>query len=164
MNIFKAVVLNKFGLSMLGRARQCHNKPHRKGLPASIIIGVFVLAGAAGWANAGNETAKLHIQSTILPSLEYRILHEPSVLRITKRDIRKRKDKRKRHKRVKNGTILSVETNSVNGYILSVQSLASEVFTSVEVKIELGGPSFVLSPGGSMDIHVPYNGKNHNTK
>jgi hypothetical protein len=114
---------------------------------ATLIIAVlFVLVTTPVYS--GSVIAKLHIQARVLPSLEYRVLHEPPVFKITPADIKKG------YKDVIDGTVLSVTTNNTNGYMLSVCRQESDVIDSITVNV--GGVSHPLHSGGCVDLHIPF--------
>jgi hypothetical protein len=70
---------------------------------------------------------------------------------------------RSRTLEIERGTVVSITTNTTEGYILSVLSLPSPVFTVVKVELKESGQSFSLGPGRSVAIHVPYSGRSRDT-
>lgn len=148
-----------------------------KGLTTVIVTSLFLLA-FTGLAYSGSVTGQLHIEATVPPTLEFRIVHEKHDLKITKSDADKG------YKNVENGTILSVTTNNPNGYIISIyanplvstedkkdkmdkkdkdgEDRVFEVYTSVTVTVD--GRSFGIAPGGSVEIHMSATSKTNDTK
>lgn len=148
-----------------------------KGLTTGIVIALFLLA-FADLAHSGSVTGQLHIEATVPPMLEFRIVDEKHDLKITKSDADKG------YKNVNNGTIISVTTNNSNGYVISVSAnpLVStedkkdkrdkkdkdgedrvfEVYTYVTVMVD--GRSFGVAPGGNVDINMPATSKTNDTK
>lgn len=153
-----------------------------KGLTTGIVTALFLLA-FAGLAHSGSVAGQLHIEATVPPTLEFRIVHEKHDLKITKSDAEKG------YKNVNNGTIISVTTNNSNGYVISVsaqplvgtedkkdekdkkhkkdkdkdgEDRVFEVYTYVTVTVD--GRSFGIAPGGSVDIHMPVSSKTNDTK
>lgn len=142
-----------------------------KGLTTGIVTALFLLA-FAGLAHSGSVTGQLHIEATVPPTLEFRIVDEKHDLKITKSDADKG------YKNVNNGTIISVTTNNSNGYVISVSAnpLVStedkkdkdgedrvfEVYTYVTVMVD--GRSFGVAPGGNVDINMPATSKTNDTK
>jgi len=142
---------------------------------------LFLVLLSAGAANAGRAVAMMQVRATILPWLRYTIIAEPVALVVTaseeqenervgehgrdeadKESRREEGEKNNAEKSVveiERGTLLSVDTNTTDGYVLSVQSFESGAFTTVKIRVEDGGPSFALAPGGSVEVHLPYNGR-----
>jgi len=142
-----------------------------KRLTTAYMVAFFIFLVLGSEAYGGKTSTLMHIRATIPPQLNYSILHEPAALEITDENTEdkdkenernnKHEEKKNRELKIKDGTILSVDTNTTEGYILSVQSLPSNVFISVKIKVEGNGPKFRLSPGGSVEVHIPYSGKSH---
>jgi len=153
---------------------------------AICMMVLFLVLLAAGAANAGRAITLMQVRATILPWLRYTIIAEPAALVVTaseeqenervgehgrdeaddeadKESRREEGEKKyaaeKRAIEIERGTLLSVDTNTTDGYVLSVQSFESNAFTTVKIKVEDGGPSFALAPGGSVEVHLPYNSR-----
>ena len=101
--------------------------------------------------NGKSVTDKLYIRATVPPEFKYRIIHQPSFLKITPDDIKKG------YKEVKDGSIISITTNNPNGTQLSISCEENMIFTSVTITLE-GGGHYELFPGNNIDIPVPYRG------
>jgi len=148
--------------------------------PALVLL---VVGLGAGPVRSAQSSSQMRVEVTVMPRVDYRIVREPAALVIPgdaheeerggreekheKEDREgrvERHDRRRMEMKIKNGTIVSVETNSTDGYILSLQSVESHVFTSVRIKVEGIGESLRLTPGGSAEAHIPYNGKRRDLK
>lgn len=135
------------------------------GIIVCVIASMFLLLISTASIYAASVTSKLHVQVTILPTLDYRII-ESRDLHITQADIKKG------YKNVENGTILSISTNDTNGYVLSVSSqelfgygdveFDENLYTSVTITID--GNAYTIPAGGSVDIPIPYEGMGHKIK
>ncbi len=149
-----------------------------------VITGAFFVLISTSAIYAASVSAKLHVQVTILPYLDYRIIETRS-LHVNTSDIRKG------FKNVENGTILSISTNDTNGYVLSVSSQAlfgyggtqadelhkgnghdagtdfidanaGNLYTSVTITVD--GSAYTIPAGGSVDILIPFEGMGHKIK
>lgn len=142
----------------------------------------FAVVLASGVARGGRAVAYMQVSATILPWLRYTIIEEPGSLDVAgdleeyhagdlgqdhgeKKEAGDERDKtaEKRTLEVEPGTVVSITTNTREGYILSVQSLPSPVFTVVKVKVKDSGQSFFLAPGQDVALHLPYDGKSSDT-
>jgi len=145
----------------------------------------FLVILASGTAQGGRAVAYMQVSATILPWLRYTILEEPGSLDIgggleehheSDHDLHDASPEghhgERAHEKswqgprtleVEPGTILSITTNTTEGYVLSVQSLPSPVFTVVKVELKESGQSFFLRPGESVALHLPYEGKGTDT-
>jgi len=124
-----------------------------KRVTTAIII-AFILTVAKAYG--GSVSTNLQVRAWLQTGIEYRIIHERKLLKINP------SDKKKGYKNIKSGTILSVKTDNPNGYIISVACHESELFVSLEVRE--GDRSFMLTPGGQVDIIEPNSGKKHDMK
>jgi len=130
-----------------------------KKLCSLAVVLVFLLLAFAGTTHSGAQTAEIRIQARVLPRLSFRILDQPSVLRIKKRELKKGKPGAK--SRIKGRTVIAVESNNPAGYILRVQARDSRFLSSIEVTLKKSGQVFRLRPGGQIQIHIPNRGKDH---
>ena len=112
-----------------------------------LVVGAS-LAICAVESDAKTASSNLQINATVPVTLQYRILHQVRMLKISKRDAEKS------HVSVENGTIFRAKTNSPSGYMIVIQSQLVDFFQSVTILIE--GRQFVLSPGGTIEIPLPY--------
>jgi hypothetical protein len=115
-------------------------------LTLALLSFLFAVSEKSG----GNATAQLPVQVTVPPTLDYKIIKETSFLSIKAKDIERG------YKDVKTGTIISVSTNSINGYALSIYCQNGGFFTSVRISVD--SDSYLVSPDGAVDIYYPYNG------
>ena len=98
---------------------------------------------------AETDTTELHIRASVPPLVIYNIISENQYLDISKSDIRKG------YEEVRSGTIMSIKTNTQDGYLISIHLLASEAYISVTVQFDDDGRLFELLPGSNIDIHMP---------
>ena len=150
-----------------------------KSLTAGLVMAPFLLV-FAGLASGASANGQLHIQATVPPVVEFRIVHEEHKLKIAKSDAKKG------YKEVNNGTIISVTSNTTNRYVISVsarplpsaedneekknekrkkdhdgEDSAAEVYTYVTVTVD--GRTFGTAPGGSVDIQMPATSQTNDT-
>ncbi len=148
----------------------------------------FLVILASSVARGGRAVAYMQVSATILPWLRYTIIEEPGSLDVggvgggleehhendhDRHDAgleghygekaHEKAGKEPQTLEVEPGTILSITTNTTEGYVLSVQSLPSPVFTVVKVELKDRGQSFFLGPGESVALHLPYDGKGSDT-
>lgn len=112
-----------------------------------LAVGI-ILSICSVESDAKTASSNLQINATVPVTLQYRILHQVRMLKISKRDAEKS------HVSVENGTIFRAKTNSPSGYMIVIQSQLVDFFQSVTILIE--GRQFVLSPGGTIEIPLPY--------
>ena len=98
---------------------------------------------------AETTTTELHIRANVSPLVIYNIISENQYLDISNSDIRKG------YKEVRNGTIMSIQTNTQDGYLISIHLLASEAYTSVTVQVDDDGRLFELLPDSYLEVHMP---------
>ena len=104
---------------------------------------VCEVVGAAG-------TEKVHIQTTVTAWVEYKVLKEKTTIKVAKKDIDRG------YKHINAGTIISVSTNSTDGYYLSIFCKDRGFLQSISVI--LGSGSYLVYPGNQVDILLPYKG------
>ncbi len=108
-------------------------------------------------ANGGSVSSELNVSVTVSATLDFQIKRDQSEIKIKKKDLKKGR------KKIKNGTVILIKTNSVDGYIIQIQVMDSPFFTSVKVQIGQG-PQHELLPGDIQEIHIPYSGKKKEKK
>ena len=108
----------------------------------------------AGNACAETQSHLVNISTRVAPALKYQILHEEKELAVTEADIAKG------YIDITSGMILTVRTNSRNGYLLwfSVNDNLLQ-----EVTIYSDKNAFRLMQSGG-EIHMPYKGQNYVAK
>jgi hypothetical protein len=159
-------------------------KPLRRSMMKYYLTIMMVAALAFGnIVYSRSVTSKLAVQATVLPTLSFRIIREASGLKITKADINKG------YIDVSSGTVFTVTTNSMQGYILFVtanrlQSMGrvnepsdehrdgsrqngsknriNDVFTSVT--LYTNGNTYQILPDGSVDVLMFTHGLTPETK
>ena len=114
----------------------------------SLVFFLFFLF--LGKASGETASTELNIRANVPPLVEHKVLHERRLLRISRVSILRGE------KWVVAGTIVGVKSNSQDGYLLSVQSLSTELYTSVTVQIMGEGQLFEIPSGGSIGIHIPH--------
>lgn len=102
-----------------------------------------------GEVSGKSAETELHIEATVVPKLDYRILREPNAFKLTPAGIKKGYEDSNEE------TVISVTTNDTNGYMISVMSHSIENVTSIVVTTD-DGVSYVIYPGGGVEIHIPY--------
>ena len=112
-----------------------------------LAVGI-ILSICSVESDAKTASSNLQINATVPVSLQYRILHQVRRLEISK------KEAKRGHVTVEDGTIFRAKTNSRSGYMIVIQSQLVDFFQSVTILIE--GQQFVLSPGGTIEIPRPY--------
>lgn len=105
-------------------------------------------------AFAGTDKDSLHVSAKVLPYVKYDIQHQEVYLTLTQKDIDRG------YKDISNATIISVKTNSVNGYLLNI-FISNNIFS--KVILSDGTNDYYLSEMGG-EVHFMYNGRNYVTK
>lgn len=119
-----------------------------------IAITIAILLLSAGYTLATENTSVINVKTRVLPVLKYSILHQESNLIITQEDINKG------FIDIHEAVVLSVKTNSTNGYLLTL-SLESNMFSRVTVHNENNVYNFSETGG---EIHMPFQGMNVTTQ
>ncbi len=119
-----------------------------------IAITIAILLASAGYSSATENTSVINVKTRVLPVMKYSILYQESNLTITQEDINKG------FIDVQEAVVLSVKTNSTNGYLLAF-SLESNMFSRVTVRNE--NNVYNLSETGG-EIHMPFHGMNVTTQ
>lgn len=143
---------------------------------AVLLIVIFFLA-AIGDARGKSVDDSLNVSARVSQRLEFRIVRDPHRLEIT------RSGARKGFESVVNGTVISVVTNNLEGYVLAVSARGhvrevkkkhdeddkdgkkekhdrdekkgdGGTFTSVTLTMD--GNSYYLPADGEIEIHVPF--------
>ena len=112
-----------------------------------LAVGIILSIGSVE-SDAKTASSNLQIDATVPVTLQYKILYQVRLLKISKKEAERGLVK------VEDGTILSAKTNSRSGYRIVIQSQLVDFFQSVTILIE--GQQFVLSPGGTIEIPRPY--------
>ncbi len=120
----------------------------RKEITIIILIISLVLAGAAF---AGTGSSVLNISTRVISVFTYNVIYSESALIITNKDLEKG------YMDIPGGLVLSVKTNSTNGYVLWV-ALNDALLSNV--KIFSGNNAYSLSRSGG-EVHMPYQGKKY---
>lgn len=125
-----------------------NNKVRRVRVGCVCLAVGIILSICSVESDAKTASSNLQINATVPVTLQYKILHQVRLLKISK------KEAERGHVKVEDGTILRAETNSRSGYRIVIQSQLVDFFQSVTILIE--GQQFVLSPGGTIEIPRPY--------
>lgn len=126
-----------------------------KSLKTSIFM-VLALLIFSGQTEAASVSSSLQIQATVPASMQFRIEKQKHSLTVTKSDLRKGT------KKVDNGTVISVSTNSASGYVISVspqplsaQAAQNETGIYSAVTVSVDGRTYSIAPGGHAEIRMP---------
>jgi hypothetical protein len=115
----------------------------------TIIIGLIIMATFfSGNAFAGNTSAVMQVNARVLPFAKYNVLHQEKEFVVTEADLNRG------YVYVPSAMVLSVRTNSSNGYLIMV-SVASGPFN--ELVIYDGNASYNISDSGG-ELYMPYEG------
>lgn len=121
-------------------------------LKISAVAAVFIAAVLfSGTAPAGTVSGLLEVRAYVLPSIDYEVRNTRRDITVTPADIRKGR------KRVPNGTMISVRSNSPGGYLLTVCLGDINGITSAD--IFLNGTAHRVAPNGCVEIQGPYSGR-----
>ncbi len=120
----------------------------------SIIAIISFMLITAGDALAGSSTALMNIRTWVLPIAKHTIVHQKNNLIITQADIERG------YVDARRAMILSIKTNSTNGYLLGF-SVVSGFFR--ELRVLDGNNTYTVSRLGG-EVHIPYEGMNYITK
>ena len=101
-------------------------------------------------ASAMSEENVIYARARVLPVLKYSVIHQESSINITKADLEKG------YLDVNRALILSVKTNSTNGYSLSL-FIDSNLFNGVT--LFNGNNSYRFKETGG-EVHMPFQGLN----
>ncbi len=115
-----------------------------------IITIITLLAALSENVFAGSKSAILQVTTRVLPVAKYSILYQTDNLIITETDIKKG------YIDVQKAMVLSIKTNSANGYIL-LFSVGSSVAN--ELTVFDGNNAYKFSEAGG-EVPMPYQGKN----
>jgi hypothetical protein len=116
-----------------------------------IGIAIIILILTAGLASADTKSAILQAYVRVLPVIKHTILHQETEFTITEADITKG------YVDVPNAIVLSVKTNSSNGYLL-LFSVGGGFFN--ELIVYDGDNTYILSEAGG-ELHMPYQGMDY---
>lgn len=117
----------------------------------SIIAIISFMLITAGDALAGSNTALMNIRTRVLPIAKHTIIHQKNNLIITRADIERG------YVDVQRAMILSIKTNSTNGYLLGF-SVVNDLFR--ELRVLDGNNTYTVSRSGG-EVHMPYEGMNY---
>ena len=116
-----------------------------------IIISPIMLAS---YAVAGTNKASLHASVRVLPYVNYDINHQEVNLNITQKDIDRG------YTEISNAIILSVKTNSLNGYVVNFFIGGNYIR---EISLSDGSNNYSLSESGG-EVYFVHGGTNYVTK
>ena len=115
-----------------------------------IMILIIPILFAGYDASAMREENVIYARARVLPVLKYSVIHQESSINITKADLEKG------YLDVNRALILSIKTNSANGYSLSL-FVDSNLFNGVTLFNENNSYRFTESGG---EVHMPFQGLN----
>lgn len=120
-------------------------------LSTLVVIMLLVMAGNAF---AGTRSAVVNVSTRVVTTLRYQALHQERNLIITEHDIERG------YVDISNGLVLSIRTNSKNGYVLwfSVNNSLLRDVTVVSAK-----NTYRLSQSG-YEVHMPHHGRSYFTE
>ncbi|GBE05344.1 MAG TPA: hypothetical protein ENG95_02035 [Nitrospirae bacterium] len=116
-----------------------------------LYIIVSILMITAGSAFAESSTAVVSVSATVLPIAELTVLHQETWLTLTTEDIQNG------FVDVRQAVIISVKTNSENGYLLSFYAESSQLNA---ISVISGSNTYNISGTGG-EVHMPYEGPDH---
>ncbi len=108
----------------------------------------------ASYAAAGTNKAGLYASVRVLPYVNYDINHQDANLTITQQDIDRG------YAEISNAIILSVKTNSPNGYVINFFVGGDYIR---EISLSDGSNDYSLSESGG-ELYFVYGGMNYMTK
>ncbi len=103
---------------------------------------------------AGSKSALLSVSASVIPYAKHNVLHQENSLTITERDIERG------YKEISNATVLSVKTNSLDGYMMFFPT-AGDFFR--EVTLLEGNIAYNLSES-NQEVFFAQHGKSFMTK
>ena len=115
-----------------------------------IMILIIPILFAGYDASAMREENVIYARARVLPVLKYSVIHQESSINITKADLEKG------YLDVNRALILSIKTNSANGYSLSL-FVDSNLFNGVT--LFNGNNSYRFTESGG-EVHMPFQGLN----
>ncbi len=118
----------------------------------TIIVSVILITTANTYA--GSTSSLMRVKANVMSIAKYTISHQENNLTITQADIDRG------FLDVDDAMILSIKTNSVNGYLLVV-SVSSGSFKGLRVWD--GNNAYSLAESGG-EVHMPFQGTNFVTK
>ncbi|MBI5663945.1 MAG: hypothetical protein HZC49_02470 [Nitrospirae bacterium] len=110
------------------------------------------LISTAGYCTESNGS--MHVSASVTPAVKYQVLHREASYTVSKADIEKG------YIDISNALVLSVWTNSPNGYLLSIAFDKSHI---KEIKIIDRYSSYLIS-SGFQEIHMPHHGMRYQAK
>ncbi len=119
----------------------------------AVTCGLVVLSLV--FAEKGHDATihtSMSVRVTILSQLECRVITDQSVLSLSASDLNKG------YKKIKGGTVLRFTTSSLGGFFLALNCQAVQYLSSVQVTVVETRRTYTLTPGGSTEFYVPFNG------
>ena len=118
-----------------------------------LLIIILVLL-ANGESFAASKSAVLSVSTSVLPYVKYDVLHQEGSLTITSHDIERG------YIEVSRATVLSVKTNSFNGYLMNF-FVAENLFSNVTLREGNNMYSFSETDG---EVHFPSHDRHYAEK
>lgn len=119
-----------------------------------ILLVIFLVLLANGESFSASKSAMLRASASVLPYVKYDVLHQEGSLSITQQDIEKG------YIEVSRATVLSVKTNSFNGYLMNF-FVAENLFSNVTLRE--GNSTYSFSESGG-EVHFPFHGRDYAKK
>ncbi len=117
-----------------------------------VVIVLAILIN--GHVYAASKSATLSVSASVVAYAKHNVLHQNNTLTITDKDIVNG------YKEISNATVLSVKTNSYNGYMMNF-FVAENLFSNVTLRD--GKMLYSISETGG-EVHFPYEGRFYVTK
>ncbi len=119
-----------------------------------IILVVLLATLISGNVFAASKSTTMHASTRVVAYAKHNVLHQENTLTITSKDIERG------YKEISKATVLSVQTNSLNGYLMNL-FVGDNFFSNVTLNDGLNKYS-ISELGG--EVHFPYEGKIYVTK
>lgn len=137
------------------------SKVYRSFTGAVSVLALLLLAAVAFILSVhdvegASTRGQLNIQADVPPVLNYNVSNRLSQIMVTRSNIKRGYIKKEK------ATFITVTTNNINGYFITLS--ASEFPGISRITVMINDRFYILMPGSSIQIHMPYTGPKSVTK
>jgi hypothetical protein len=120
----------------------------------AVIAPLLMITAASG----GTASTNLNLNVIVPQEFTYRVVAEPITLTLTGADLSAGV------KTYPGATSITIDTNTTNGYVLSVQAMNYGAYASITFHVQGHSMSYQLLPGDFIEVHIPNPGTNPTTE
>ncbi len=125
-----------------------------KKITCLVLSAVFAPLLMLGVVYAQTSSTNLNLKVSVPAEFSYWTTAEPVRLTFTEADVIAGV------KLYPAGTSLTVDTNTTNGYVLSVQAMNYGGYSHITFQVQGVSTVYQVTPGGLVEVHIPYTGAN----